>query len=78
MSDLVLSAAELYALTGYQMPKYQIKWLLAEGFKHRVGADGHPRVDRDHYRKVMGGEIQKERKKTEPDFSGLLKSVRTA
>lgn len=70
--SLFLTAEELRDLTGYQKPGRQIAWLRAQGFTFRIAADGHPRVDRSHYLKLMGGMIEAKHKKTEPNFSGLL------
>lgn len=74
---LFLTAGELRELTGYSKPKYQIAWLRAQGFTFRIAADGHPRVDRSHYLKMMGGAAT-HHKKTEPDFGGLLALVKAA
>jgi hypothetical protein len=71
--SLFLTAKELRDLTGYQKPGRQIAWLRTQGFTFRTAADGHPRVDRSHYLKLMGGTVDStQRKKTEPNFSGLL------
>lgn len=71
--SLFLNAEELRDLTGYQKPRRQIEWLRAQGFIFRIAADGHPRVDRSHYLKLMGGMVEAQHKKTEPNFGGLLK-----
>lgn len=80
MNPLFLTADELHDLTGYQKPAKQIAWLRAEGFTLRVAADGHPRVDRSHYLKMMGGAVsgQEHRKRTEPDFGSLQLVHRSA
>jgi hypothetical protein len=76
---LCLSNEELHSLTGYQKPSRQIAWLRAEGFIFRIAADGHPRVDRSHYMKLMGGIAHTaQQKRTEPNFFGLLKSNKGA
>lgn len=72
-----LTADELHALSGFQKPLKQIAWLRDEGFTFRIAADGHPRVDRSHYMKVMGGTTDTvPPKKTEPNFGPLLRIVR--
>lgn len=71
VTDLLLSEADLQALTGYARPGKQIDWLRREGFTFRVGADGHPRVDRAHYLKMMGVTDLAARRRTAPDFSAL-------
>jgi len=70
---LFLDTEELHALTGYQKPGRQINWLRTQGFTFRIAADGHPRVDRSHYLKLMGGTGESQHKKTEPNFGCLLK-----
>ncbi len=76
-APLFLTADELRTLTGYQKPAKQIAWLRSQGFILRVAADGHPRVDRSHYLKVMGGTAETgQHKKTEPNFGPLLQLVR--
>jgi hypothetical protein len=76
--SLFLNAQELHELTGYKKPGRQIGWLRAQGFTFRVAADGHPRVDRSHYLKLMGGTVEAQHTKTEPNFRGLLKLVGVA
>ena len=73
---LLLTTAELCDLTGYHKPGHQIAWLREQGFIFRVAGDGYPRVDRSHYLKLMGGMAEDtQHKKTNPDFSGLLKAA---
>jgi len=71
--SLFLSSDELYYLSGYKKPKRQIAWLRAAGFIFRIAADGHPRVDRSHYEKVMGcaPDASSMRTKTTPNFAHL-------
>lgn len=69
--DLLLTHHELRALTGFIRPRNQISWLQREGFTFRVAADGHPRVDRSHYLKMMGVTDISARRRTSPDFSAL-------
>ena len=68
--SLCLSKAELTELTGFQYPIRQIKWLREQGFTFRIAADGHPKVDRNHYAKLMGGSSSNHIKNlTIPNFS---------
>ena len=79
MTTLILTADELVDLTGYIYPSKQIAWLRAQGFTIRVSASGHPRLDRSHYLKVMGGSAgAMQQAKTEPNFSGLLNTRNAA
>jgi hypothetical protein len=70
---LLLTREEILCLTGYKMPARQLKWLEAQGFVYRVGADGHPRVDRTHYERMMGSVRQRTSNVTVPNFSSLRK-----
>lgn len=51
---MLLDHADLRSLTGFIRPSKQIEWLQREGFTFRIAADGHSRVDRSHYLKMMG------------------------
>ncbi|MDN5849114.1 MAG: DUF4224 domain-containing protein [Nitrococcus sp.] len=44
--SVVLTAAEVAALTGYRRPSKQVEQLKRAGIRHIIGADGHPRVAR--------------------------------
>lgn len=68
---MVLTDSDLLSLTDYARPSKQIEWLRREGFTFKVGRDGHPKVDRDHYQKMMGATSGQARRMTEPDFSSL-------
>ncbi len=78
MSNLFLTANDLHELTGYRKPCKQIAWLRAQGFMFRVAADGPPRVDRNHYLKVMGAHSEGARQKTVPDFEPLRQLQKAA
>jgi hypothetical protein len=79
-TPLFLTTDELVELTGYQKPKKQAAWLKSEGFTHRIAADGHPRVDRAHYLKLMGGSADAAtvHRRTEPNFDNLISFPRRA
>jgi len=68
---MLLDPADLRLLTGFVRPSKQIEWLQREGFTFRIAADGHPRVDRAHYLKMMGVTDIAARRRTAPDFSSL-------
>lgn len=68
---MLLTADDLRDLTGFTRPSKQIEWLQREGFTFRVAADGHPRVDRAHYLKLMGATDIEAHRRTTPDFSSL-------
>lgn len=71
---MLLTAADLSELTGFIRPSKQIEWLQREGFTFRIAADGHPRVDRAHYLKMMGATDIAAKRRTGPDFSTLRTS----
>jgi hypothetical protein len=71
---MLLTASELSELTGFIRPGKQIEWLQREGFTFRIAADGHPRVDRAHYLKMMGAVDLAAKRRTGPDFSTLRTS----
>ncbi len=71
-----LSIAELQELTGARTRPKMIGILRDWGLTFRVGADGWPTVDREHYRNVMGaaeGEKTTGRRgrRAEPNFAAL-------
>jgi hypothetical protein len=49
-----LSPDELRKITGSPQPSKQVAWLKEQGFVFRIGYDGHPKVEREHYRQMMG------------------------
>lgn len=71
---MFLSDLEVIELTGYKMPSKQSEWLRGNGFDFRVARDGHPRVLRSHVEKQMGGAEAAVRKRTQPDFSSLVRA----
>lgn len=60
MSDFLLSAEELVALTGYRQKSRQIAKLKADKIPHTVSRTGHPRVIRAL---AQGGKTTTQRKK---------------
>ena len=64
---MLLSADELTELTGYKQPTKQIWWLLKNGIRYTVGADGHPRVLASTIESAMGSGTRR----TEPDAEAL-------
>ena len=67
---LFLNPEELFDLTGYRLSGKQAEWLRREGFRFKRAADGTVRLDREHYRLVMGGEKSKNARR-EPNFNAL-------
>lgn len=67
----MLSAAELFELTGYRSPAWQAKWLRAHGWKFEKGRDG-PKVLRA-YRDQRMGITEVKSTGWKPDYSVLGK-----
>lgn len=68
---MFLTPEELYALTDYQAPAWQIKWLQARGWKYELGASGRPKVSRTYAQQRMGAYVAE----VQPDFSFLTKAA---
>ena len=54
ISDLLLTEAELYNLTGYDRFADQRKWLSARGWRFEREANGRPSVSRAYAEKQLG------------------------
>jgi hypothetical protein len=53
---MFLTSGEIERLTGKLRPSAQIRWLLANGWRHTVSGDGHPVVAiAEANRKLVGG-----------------------
>ncbi len=64
MQDLVLSPAELRALTGYARPGDQVDELQRQGFtRARRARDGSVILERAHYEAVCRGQVATARPK---------------
>ena len=67
-----LSQKDLVELTGYQVPKKQIKWLQENRFLFVIGADCSPKVLEEHVKQVLMHADKADKKRTkEPNFSAL-------
>lgn len=67
VTDLLLSPAELVALTGYKLPSAQLATLQAQGFhRARRNPAGHVVLERAHYEAVCRGESQAPRPRVKP------------
>jgi hypothetical protein len=71
--SLTLDNSELRELTGKRRPTSIVQWLRQNGFTFRISADGYPRVDRQHYLKMMGGETLQNKRRREPNFDAMQK-----
>ena len=55
---MLLTPAELRALTGRQHADAQARWLRREGWAFVLDADGRPKVAREEYdRHMLGGNV---------------------
>ena len=70
MSDLLLTQAEVEALTGYKLPAYQVKWLRTNGIAHYVRRDGRPSVLRSTV-ETRGDTRTTQRPPSKPDPAAL-------
>lgn len=71
----VLTRAELIKLTDRRQPAKIAEQLAAQGFKFTWGANGYPKVDREHYRQIMNpGAAPGARRRREPNFEALRRS----
>jgi hypothetical protein len=51
---VLLTQDEVQALTGYKRPSYQCAWLRERGWTFELGADGRPRIAREHAQRQLG------------------------
>ncbi len=71
---MFLTRTEIFELTGYKRGTAQARWLRAEGFSFRIGADGRPRVLRAAVEKALGlgrADTARPARRREPDFSRI-------
>lgn len=68
MDDLLLTPAEIAALTGYRMPHAQLAELHRQGFTRarRSPTSGSIIVERAHYLAVSAGHVAPQRPKVRP------------
>jgi hypothetical protein len=65
---LFLTAADLIALTGYQRPSAQVRWLKRHGWRFTVNALGQPVIAVAEFnRRMVGGRSVAQ----EPDWGAL-------
>jgi hypothetical protein len=69
MSLTFLSSEDLHALTGRQKPKLQREWLIANGYRFDVRADGRPAVLVSQVETRQAGHSR--RSNAEPNFTVL-------
>ncbi|MCU7850135.1 MAG: DUF4224 domain-containing protein [Candidatus Thiodiazotropha sp. (ex Lucinoma kastoroae)] len=55
---MFLNPQEVAELTGYQGPKRQIKWLIANEYPYEVGGDKQPKVLRSLVVSRLGGMVE--------------------
>ncbi len=67
---MFLSSEDVEALTGYRKPALQRRWLLANGYRFDVRADGRPALLRSQVeaRQHVTGRVTS---RIEPDWSAL-------
>lgn len=65
---MFLTPDDIAILTGRKQPKRQIAWLVENGWKFAVGADGLPKVAQSYAEERMGAKPEKKRR---PRFDRL-------
>ena len=73
--SLCLTLTELRELTGKRTRPAMAKALRQMGLEFRVGGDGWPRVDREHYVQVMRGETAHFKRRAEPRYEALRRAT---
>lgn len=68
---MFLSADDLRALTGYVKPALQRRWLLANGYKFDVRADGRPAVLVSQVEQRQAVRAERVTSSARPDWSAL-------
>lgn len=69
---MFLSHAELAELTERKTKRLQIVWLKTNGFHFAVGANGHPRVLREHVQARLGGfRVANTKPSPEPNWAAV-------
>lgn len=71
MDDLILSHAELCAVTGLSRYRAQARALARMDISYRLRPDGFPIVSRTHFEAIMGGAAPAVERPTQPDWSAL-------
>jgi hypothetical protein len=66
---MFLSPEDLQQLTGYKRPSKQCEWLLRNGFKVHVRADGRPAILLSQVEASQGS--KKKHRAEEPNFAAL-------
>lgn len=69
---MLLTKKELEELTCYKRYSKQMGWLRNNGIRYLIGADGTPRVLKEHIEEIMGtANTIASKKKTVIDFDAL-------
>lgn len=76
MSQLCLTADELFELTGYRRPHEQRQWLEAHRWRFETNAAGVPRVARAYFERRMVGETTTEAPAVARHNFGALRLVK--
>jgi hypothetical protein len=70
----VLTREELIKLTDRKQPAKIAAQLAAQGFSFTWGADGYPKLDRQHYLSLMNPSSGGSRRRREPNFDAVRRS----
>lgn len=65
---MFLDKHDLFLLTHKKYPKYQLQWLVENGYKFDVAADGCPVVLKEYVQERLGLGLGKTKKKSSPNY----------
>lgn len=68
---MLLSVEELQELTGLKRHSKMIEWLRSKGIRYIEGADGIPKVSKDHISEILNGTVTIHAQKSKPNRSAL-------
>lgn len=54
---MFLTDDEVFELTGYKYPKWQVAWLRERGWIFETNRLGRPKVEREYCRSKMGNQV---------------------
>lgn len=72
--SLCLTLNELHELTGKRTRPAMARVLRQMGLEFRIGGDGWPRVDREHYAKIMSGAAARRTRRAEPRYEAVKRA----
>ena len=71
MNEAFLTEEEIRTLTGYKIKRYQINWLIQNGWRFAKNAAGRPIVSRLYFNQKMTDSIPTAPQEQLPDFAAV-------